>query len=72
VQVERFERQAIRRQFGGSGVGRLDWQPLATFRDGNILLYDAMRRDNQQPPATVAERERVRCVPPAVMRPFSW
>jgi 4-amino-4-deoxy-L-arabinose transferase-like glycosyltransferase len=72
VLVERFERQAIRRQFGGSGVGRLDWQPLATFRDGNILLYDAMRRDNQQPPATVAERERVRCVPPAVMRPFSW
>ena len=75
VLVERFEREAMRRQFDGSAVGRLDWAPLATFRNGEILLYDAMRRDKEPPPTAVPERERMRCVPPGPLGPmpaFRW
>jgi len=73
--VERFERQQIRLHFDGSEVGRLDWQPLATLRNGEILLYDAMRRDKEPPPTPVPERQRMRCVPPGPPGPmpaFRW
>jgi hypothetical protein len=70
--VERFERQQMRLHFDGSDVGRLDWAPLATFRNGEILLYDAVRRDNQSPPTAVPERARPGCVPAATMPAFRW
>ena len=70
--VERFERQQIRRDYVGSTVGRLDWAPLATFRDGQILLYDAVRRENRAPPTAIAERPRPSCTLSAAMPAFRW
>jgi len=51
-----------------SAVGRLDWEPLVSFRGGAVSFYDAAERSRTAPAVAQTPSQAVKgCVP---QRPF--
>ena len=67
--LEEAEIAELRTKHGPvSAVGRLDWEPLVSFRGGAIRFYDAVNRGRAAPAVAQAPSRAVRaCVP---QRPF--
>ena len=67
--LEEAEIAELRTRHGPvSAVGRLDWEPLVSFRGGAVRFYDAAERGRAAPAVAQTPSGAVRaCVP---QRPF--
>jgi len=53
-------------------IARVDWPAMASFRNGQVLLYDAVNRDRETKTTIVRPPSADRsCFPPAPVGPFS-
>jgi hypothetical protein len=71
--LEDGEVAAVRERFGDRGdVGKLNWEPLVTFRSGAVRFYDALARDRRERPVDQAGSRPIReCLPQRPLPTYS-
>lgn len=62
ILLDDSEVPAFRARFAGSAIGALDWSPVAEWRNGKVLLFDAIARTSDRSPERIAAA-RGGCLP---------
>ncbi len=70
VLLDNWEIETFKGRHASAVVGRLDWAPIVTFRDGNTRLYDAVQRDFTGPSIQAPRMSDSQCPAPAAPPQF--